>query len=296
MPTASLPPRASLTDPRPTHLHYRIGLPAWGFPGWQGRYFRGQAHTLADYAQVFNTVEGNTTFYRVPDKDTVARWTKAVAGTNFQFCWKLPREVTHDHRPDLDLLSTFLDRIAPLQTHNGPLLVQFSDRTGPDDLDTVRRILDLLPTDRRHVLEVRHPAFFSSPELLEELITDFNLARVCMDTRPLFQGDLAHPEVRSARHEKPEVPVLPALHNGLEFIRLVLHPDLHSNAVWMARAAKRAAEALQRNEQLYVLIHCPNNQHCPMLAVEFHQALAAEVGAPGWPPLPDWPVPQQTLF
>jgi uncharacterized protein YecE (DUF72 family) len=285
-----------LTDGQQSRLPYRIGLPAWGFPGWQGRYFRGHGHALADYAQVFNTVEGNTTFYRVPDPGTVARWTEAVVGTNFEFCWKLPREVTHEARPDLDLLSTFLGRLAPLQSHNGPLLVQFSDRTGPDDLDTVRRILDQLPSDRRHVLEVRHPRFFASPDLLDGLIDEFNLGRVCMDTRPLFQGDLAHPEVRSARHEKPEVPVLPALHNGLEFIRLLLHPDLDSNAVWMARAAQRAAEVLKRGERLYVLIHCPNNQHCPALAVAFHQALAAEIGAPEWPPLPDWPVPQQMLF
>ena len=293
---ASSPPRASLIDSKPSHLPYRIGLPAWGFPGWQGQYFRGQGQALSDYAQVFNTVEGNTTFYRIPDPDTVARWAKAVAGTSFEFCWKLPREVTHEPRPDLNQLSVFLERIAPLQSHNGPLLVQFSDRTGPDDLPTIRRILDQLPTERRHVLEVRHPQFFSSPDLLDGLIDEFNLGRVCMDTRPLFQGDLTHPEVRSARHEKPEVPVLPALKNGLEFIRLVLHPDLPSNTAWLEEAAKRAAEALLGNEHLYVLIHCPNNQHCPALAVAFHQTLAAKIGAPGWPPLPDWPVPQQSLF
>lgn len=295
MPTASLSRQSRLTEPA-AELPYRIGLPAWGFPGWQGQYFRGQGQALSDYAQVFNTVEGNTTFYRIPDSATVARWAEAVAGTNFEFCWKLPREVTHEPRPDLNQLSVFLERIAPLQSHNGPLLVQFSDRTGPDDLDTVRRILDLLPTDRRHVLEVRHPAFFSEPELLDDLIKSFDLGRVCMDTRPLFRGDLTHPEVRSARHEKPEVPVLPALKNGLEFIRLVLHPDLPGNLVWIEKAAERAAAALLGNERLYVLIHCPNNQHCPALAVEFHQALATKIDAPDWSPLPDWPVPQQSLF
>ena len=52
--------------------HYNIGLPAWAFPGWHGRYFNTTPSALASYASVFNTVEGNTTFYHVPDERTVA--------------------------------------------------------------------------------------------------------------------------------------------------------------------------------------------------------------------------------
>ena len=281
-------------------LPYRLGLPAWGFAGWQGAYFRSGEPALSDYARVFNTVEGNTTFYRVPEISTVRRWREAVAETDFEFCWKLPREVTHSPAPDLDLLDIFLNRMAPLGPHNGPLLLQFSERTGPDQLNLVRRILDRLPADRRHVLEVRHPAFFDQPELLTGLIKEYDLGRVCMDTRPLYQGDLDHPEVQRARHEKPRVPVLPALGNGLEFIRLVLHPDGKSNPPWIESAARRAADALARDEQVYALIHCPNNQHCPELALAFHDDLGRTLNRPDWPPLPPWPgappVDQPSLF
>ena len=281
-------------------LPYRLGLPAWGFAGWQGAYFRSGEPALSDYARVFNTVEGNTTFYRVPEISTVRRWREAVAETDFEFCWKLPREVTHSPAPDLDLLDIFLNRMAPLGPHNGPLLLQFSERTGPDQLNEVRRILDRLPADRRHVLEVRHPAFFDQPELLTGLINEYDLGRVCMDTRPLYQGDLDHPEVQRARHEKPRVPVLPALGNGLEFIRLVLHPDGKSNPPWIESAARRAADALARDEQVYALIHCPNNQHCPELALAFHDELGRTLNRPDWPPLPPWPgappVDQPSLF
>lgn len=280
----------------PEPLPYRLGLPAWAFPGWQGPYFRCGGPALADYARVFNTVEGNTSFYRVPDAATVARWAEAVAGTGFEFCWKLPREVTHESSPDLNLLDLFLARIAPLGGHNGPLLLQFSDRTGPDQLDTVRCILARLPADRRHVIEVRHPAFFQRPERLDALIAEFDLGRVCMDTRALYQGNLDHAEVQQARHEKPEVPVLPALGNGLEFIRLVLHPDGISNQRWLTEAAERAAGALSRGERVYAMIHCPNNQHCPQLAVAFHAELGRALAHPDWPALPPWPVAQQSLF
>ncbi|MGY6630557.1 MAG: DUF72 domain-containing protein [Wenzhouxiangella sp.] len=277
-------------------LPYHLGLPAWAFAGWQGRYFRAGRPALADYARVFNTVEGNTTFYRVPEAATVARWAEAVAGTDFRFCWKLPREVTHEARPNLELLEVFLARIKPLGPHNGPLLLQFSERTGPRELDGVRRILERLPNDRRHVVEVRHPAFFSDPSLLDGLLSAFDLGRVCMDTRPLYQGDLSHPEVQQARHEKPQVPVLPSLGNGLEFIRLVLHPDLTSNDRWIAEAAQRSAQTLRTGQTLFVMIHCPNNLHCPGLALEFHQALGQALDQADWPSLPPWPMPQQSLF
>lgn len=280
----------------PSSLPYRLGLPAWAFAGWQGPYLRSGASALVDYARVFNTVEGNTSFYRVPEAATVARWAAAVAGSDFEFCWKLPREVTHEARPDLELLDEFLHRIAPLGAHNGPLLLQFSERTGPDQLDTLRQICARLPEDRRHVIEVRHPAFFADPQLLEPLIELFGLGRVCMDTRALYHGDLRHPEVQRARHEKPDVPVLPSRDDGLEFIRLVLHPDGSGNPPWMAQAAARAAAALRRRARVYVMIHCPNNQHCPQLAVDFHAELGRVLGQPDWPALPPWPVAQQRLF
>ncbi|TVQ29728.1 MAG: DUF72 domain-containing protein [Wenzhouxiangella sp.] len=132
--------------------------------------------------------------------------------------------------------------------------------------------------------------------MLADLLAEFDLGRVCMDTRPLYQGDLSHPEVQQARHEKPQVPVLPSLGNGLEFIRLVLHPDLGSNAMWIEEAAERAGRALQADETVFVMIHCPNNLHCPKLAVAFHRALGRYSGDPNWPPLPPWPLPQQSLF
>ena len=61
---------------------YFLGCPMWAEPSWRGSFApRGGPvnEALAHYAAVFNTVEGNTTFYRVPDPQTVARWGAAVA-------------------------------------------------------------------------------------------------------------------------------------------------------------------------------------------------------------------------
>ena len=51
---------------------------------------------MPQYASVFDTAEGNATFYGLPSAETVARWA-AEAPETFRFCLKFPRVVTHDH-------------------------------------------------------------------------------------------------------------------------------------------------------------------------------------------------------
>ncbi|MBL9015869.1 MAG: DUF72 domain-containing protein, partial [Myxococcales bacterium] len=60
---------------------YYLGCPGWGIKTWIGRLFAPGTKDkdfLARYAEVFNSVEGNTTFYALPTADTVARWRASV--------------------------------------------------------------------------------------------------------------------------------------------------------------------------------------------------------------------------
>ena len=41
------------------------------------------------------------------------------------------------------------------------------------------------------------------------------------------------------------------------------------------------------------MIHCPNNLHCPPLALDFHERLQRKVTMPSLAP---WPVPEQGLL
>ncbi len=274
-------------------MSYRLGLPAWAFPGWKGPYFPPDRPMLESYATVLNAVEGNTTFYRVPDAKTISAWRQAVAGRDFRFCLKLPRNVTHERRPNREDLKRFLAAIEPLGDHLGPLFVQFPATLGPDDLPQVERLFEQLPRDRRSVIEVRHRAFFDSPALLEPLLESFDLGRVSLDSRPLYEGDREHPEVQDALHEKPDLSVLPKVYNGLEFVRLILHPDLPSNESYIREWAGRIARSIANGYESYMMIHCPNNMHCPPLAKTFHETLMAQAGMGDLEALPDWPVPQQ---
>jgi uncharacterized protein YecE (DUF72 family) len=274
-------------------LGYYLGLPAWAYPGWQGPYFPPDRPALASYSQVFNTVEGNTTFYGIPDAKTVDAWRRIVEGSSFRFCFKLPRSVTHDRRPSLPDLKLFFARLEPLDEHLGPFMIQLPGKVGTEQLPDLERLIERLPGRHRYVIEVRDRQLFDEPERLEPLIEEFRLGRVMLDSRPIYEGDRAHPEVLDALHEKPDVPVLDTVYNGIAFVRLILHPDIGSNGAYIDEWVERSATYLDAGQQLYMMIHCPNNQHCPGLAETFHAGLRHRRTGSNMPPLPPYPVPQQ---
>ncbi len=277
--------------------NYHIGLPAWAFAGWNGKYFTTTPSALASYASVFNTVEGNTTFYHIPDEKTVENWCQSVEGTDFRFCFKFPKTITHAHPPSFHDLELFLKRIKPLENYLGPFLLQFPSTVGANNVDRIESILANLPESYRCAIEIRHEEFFSKPEMLEPLLAQYMMGRVIMDTRPVFEGNRQHPEVLAALHKKPDLPVPGKVYNGLMMVRLLLHPDLSSNEKYIDQWVSRTAKALIAGCQCYLMIHCPNNQHCPQLALVFHEklrrTLACNTTGLKLPALPSWPVPQQ---
>ena len=112
---------------------YYLGCPGWGLRAWVGRLFpAGTKSTdyLARYADVFNTVEGNTTFYALPAADQVERW-RAQVPASFRFCFKFPRAISHDRMLAVDCergVAEFLARVTPLGERLGTLFVQLPPR------------------------------------------------------------------------------------------------------------------------------------------------------------------------
>ena len=62
---------------------------------------------------------------------------------------------------------------------------------------------------------------------------------------------------------------------------------------FFVRAPSRVAASLREGDRVYMMIHCPNNLHCPAFARDFHERLRREPGMTALPPLPDWPLPRQ---
>ncbi len=116
---------------------------------------------LSLYASHFDTVEVNSTFYRLARRDAVAGWVEQTPAT-FEFTVKASRYLTHLKR--LTDLETGIKRFyAPLQPlldsgRLGPVLWQLPENFHRDD-ERLAGWLDVLPAGR-HTIEFRHQSWF----------------------------------------------------------------------------------------------------------------------------------------
>ncbi|HEX3761163.1 MAG TPA: DUF72 domain-containing protein [Kofleriaceae bacterium] len=270
---------------------YYLGCPGWGDKNWVGRLFpTGTRPTefLERYARVFNTVEGNTTFYALPTADTVRRWSDQVPDA-FRFCFKFPRAISHD-RLLLDggaELATFLDRIAPLGARLGTLFLQLPPRFDAAQLPRLRAFLAGLPAGPRYAVEVRHDAFFSDgPEQRDLLavLREHGADLVTMDTRGLHTGkSLALAEVRA---RKPNLPVRVRATADRPIVRCVPQEQFDASRGFVEPWAAQIARWIAEGKQPYFFMHAPDDTFAPENAYAFHAMVRrlADVGElPAWP-------------
>jgi uncharacterized protein YecE (DUF72 family) len=142
----------------------RVGCSGWNYPHWRERvYPKGLAQRLwlEHYATLFDTVEVNTTFYRLPRKEAVAAWVEATP-PGFVFAVKASRFLTHVKRlTDLgEGIGRFYEHIGALvgSPKLGPVLWQLPANFRRDD-DRLGAALEGLPPGR-HCFEFRHPSWF----------------------------------------------------------------------------------------------------------------------------------------
>jgi uncharacterized protein YecE (DUF72 family) len=170
----------------------RIGCSGWNYASWKDELYEGRPARswLRHYAQYFDTVEVNTTFYRLPLASSVARWV-AETPPDFLFAIKASRYLTHIKRLT-DLrggLARYYERIAPLvrSTKLGPVLWQLPPMFRRDD-ERLGAALAALPPGR-HCFEFRHPSWFVEP--VYELLRAHDAALVIGD-RPEVKEFQAH--------------------------------------------------------------------------------------------------------
>lgn len=115
--------------------HTYIGTSGWNYKHWKLRFYPPglrQRDWLPYFAERFNTVEINTSFYRIPKPDVVAQWA-AVAPAGFRFAVKLWRGITH-YKKLLNArayVDNFLEVIDMLPARmRGPVLIQLPPNQG----------------------------------------------------------------------------------------------------------------------------------------------------------------------
>ena len=159
----------------------------------------------------------------------------------------------------------------------------------------------------RLAVEVRHLDWFDSPhdESLNQLLSDHNMARVTIDTRPIrnLQGDAilagsSYESLLEARGRKPDVPVVPKRTADFLFVRYIGHPELKFNIEFLDEWGSYFNSQMKAGADVFAFCHSPDNLIAPDLCRELHRRVSVDLDIPmlPWDSIkPDFPE-QPALF
>ena len=159
------------------------GTSGYAYKEWRGSFYPEDLSTdamLAYYAEHFETVEINNTFYRMPRESMLEGWAAKVPD-GFQFVLKASRRITHLQRlKGVDEpLSYLLNTAAVLGKRLGPLLFQFPPNM-KKDLGRLKDFFASFPEGRRAAFEFRHDSWRDDD--VHALLRERNQALCVADT------------------------------------------------------------------------------------------------------------------
>ncbi|MFI7545280.1 DUF72 domain-containing protein [Actinoplanes sp. NPDC049599] len=274
----------------------------WSLKSWQGRFV---AHPLPAgerlraYAGWCTAVEGNTTFYATPARDTVVSWAEQTE-PGFRFVLKLPKVVTHERRlADVDdPLRIFLDAIEPLGPRAHALWIQLPGSFTPADVPVLDRFLRRLPTAHRYAVEVRHPEFFTDERAtagLERVLADAGAEWVPFDTTAFFRHPPTSDAERDAWTKKPRMPRRSRALTDRPIVRYLGRDATAETVEGWQHWVEVTAGWLREGRSPTVFVHTPDNADAPLLARRFHAEVRARVPRLEALPVPA-PIGPLTLF
>ena len=181
-------------------MKYYIGCSGWSYTSWKGPFYPPNLENpdwLRFYSQVFDYVEIDSSFYRIPNQFMVKNWVKRTPD-NFRFTAKFPKVITHDKLlVDVEEdVERFLENIEPLEKKTLALLIQLPPSLEiMPGLEGLRNLLPLLDDRFRYAVEVRHQSWFQ--DLAYNFFADNDLCLVWsqlarLSTPPIVTTDFLY--------------------------------------------------------------------------------------------------------
>ncbi len=236
-----------------------VGTSGWTYDDWTGPFYpedvRG-AERLTFYAERFDTVEVNATFYRLPFQGMITGWNRRLP-PEFHLVLKGSRLITHRKRLDEceEPVARFLDRVLPLKTLK-VVLWQLPPSLHKD-LERLDRFLTGLPDNVRHAVEFRHPSWWD--DNTGELLARHRAAFVAI-SHPKLPGDVV-----------PTTDFLYLRFHGLGSDLYRYDYSKRELQEWVARAKRQ-----RQGRELYAFFNNDYAAHAPANAKIFRQLLTQE--------------------
>lgn len=288
----SLPPEPAQNEailralPKTSKPGLYIGPTGYNMKAWVGKWYPPAAREpdfLRHYAAQFNTIEFNTTHYRMPDPSAVRRW-KTMASPDFRFCPKIPQSISHAR--DLGLSGSemliYCEAMKDFEESLGCSFMQLPPHFDPRELPYLALFLEKYAALTPLSVEVRHPAFFQDEEASKDyfdLLTAHCTAAVITDVAG--RRDVCHARITASK-------------TLIRFVGNGLHSSDYTRvSAWADRLKVWFDQGLQ---EAYFFAHEPDNLLAPELSAfcaEKFTAVLPDIPLRGPKPVPGR---QGTLF
>ncbi len=246
-----------------------LGATGWSMKEWVGTvYPKGTKTTnyLAAYGRQFNSIELNTTHYRVPPLEQIKRWQQQVP-PDFRFCPKIPQTISHSRTLGIDstTFTLFVDHIAGLENQLGCCFMQLPPYFDLERWPILEQFLSRWPTREIPLtIELRHPSWFNYTDQIKpcfDLLERQNVGLVITDVAG--RRDVLHMRIT-------------APFTLVRFVGNGLHPtDYQRAADWIGRLTHWAQQGLQ---EVFFFPHQPDNLKAPTMIAHFTEQLSTIPG------------------
>ena len=243
-----------------------------------------QKDYLDHYARQFNTVEMNTTHYRIPTEEMVTQWKEKVP-KHFRFCPKIPQSISHsrDFGEGMNATELFQAALYSFGEHLGMPFMQLPPTFTPHrDGKRLFNYLKNWPSNLPLAIEFRHPDWFSDARISSrafDLLLEYGLSTVITDTAG--RRDVVHMQVTSPRQ-------------AVRFVGNSLHPTDYSRLDdWIERIGRWLKYGL---EELYFFVHQPEEHLCVDLSIYLIKQMNERLGLHLQHPEPIQKAVQKSLF
>lgn len=158
--------------------NFYIGCTSWTTKEWKGKVYPEKtkaADFLIAYGRQFNTIELNTTHYRIPKPEYIKKWIDQTP-VDFKFCPKVLQLISHSR--DLGLgtnrITEFCEAVSLFGDKLGMCFIQLPPYFGIDRLPILESFFNAFPTEIPLAVELRHESFYQTTDNLAKTIDLLN--------------------------------------------------------------------------------------------------------------------------
>jgi uncharacterized protein YecE (DUF72 family) len=181
----------------------RVGCSGWSYKDWVGPFYpdgTAPKDMFTRYMEHFDTVEINSTFYRIPNEYMVKSWANR-SGDDFRFSAKIYQAVTHEKemRSVRPVYEQYMASMLPLKSKVGSILIQMPQRFKASEANyaLLEDFLSMLHTNVAFTAEFRDRSWFNEDTF--KLLETYNVA-FCVVSQPQFKGLIPPEPIVTADH------------------------------------------------------------------------------------------------